>query len=107
MFVLASTYMKQLDKNKELLDKIDDLQRKIDYLNHHINNEINASSFEPDFNAINVFSIERNINESKPCTIVGYILDNKVCEWYWYCSKEQHHKLVTQFKAFKESKVTK
>ena len=70
-----------------------------------------------DFEALNVFSIERMIksNETIPCTIIGYlkeettindegkvITNNGVKEWYYYCSDKRHQELVDKFKELKK-----
>jgi hypothetical protein len=106
MFVLASTYLKQLEKNGELLNKIDEKDRLIKMLHEQIDNRIVRSACEIDFNVINAFSVERNVNDNRPCTIIGYFIDNSTAplEWYLFCSDDQHHKIVTQFKEHKESK---
>lgn len=74
-------------------------------------------TFAFDFNAVNVFAIERNWNNGEDCTIVGYTLDEQIIgndgkiidkqvvkEWYLYCSDVQHEKLVQQFNEFKKGK---
>lgn len=67
------------------------------------------STFTFDFKTINAFSVERNIHDGRPCTIIGYLLPKEtvkdgeitntdvVREWYLYCSAEQHEQLVNQF----------
>lgn len=71
------------------------------------------ADFVFDFNTVNAFSVERNVHEGRPCTIIGYLLpteevkdgtitnSDKVREWCLYCSIDQHKALV---KAFKESR---
>lgn len=75
--------------------------------------EETKADFAFDFNVVNAFSIERNVHDGRPCTLIGYMLpteevkdgtitnSDKVREWYLYCSMDQHKALV---KAFKESR---
>lgn len=85
------------------------LQKEVDNLQARLNkafNETKDADFEFDFNTMKAFSVERNWRDGNPCTIVGYILNEptehgmkeSVKEWYLYCSKEQHAKLIEQFK---------
>ena len=76
------------------------------------------ASFEFDFNAVKVFSIERNTKDDVPVTIIGYILDEpifhatqemwcpnpKIREWYLYCSEERHEELVIKFRESMKNK---
>lgn len=94
----------QLDAFKKTIDKI--------------NAEIPASSFSFDFETVNVFSVERNINDNRPVTIIGYLLPEPVTtteesgvvtkdvvrEWYLYCNQEQHEKLIEEFNKHKGNK---
>lgn len=75
--------------------------------------EETKADFAFDFNSVNAFSVERNIHDGRPCTIIGYLLpaeevkdgtitnSDKVREWHLFCSIDQHKALV---KAFKESR---
>lgn len=90
------------------------LQAKVDQLQTRLNTaytETGDADFIFNFSAVKAFSIERNWHNDRPCTIVGYVLQEPVTmtednvttkdvvrEWYLYCSKEQHAKLVEQFK---------
>jgi hypothetical protein len=100
------------NKNKELELEVESLKKELaaskDVIKS-INDNISKGPFAFDFKKMNVFSIERNVNANKPCTIIGYILKEPkedsdgskdvVREWYFYCDDEQHNKLVEQFKA--------
>ena len=97
---------------KQLAEK---LQAEVESLNSKLTlayNETADSEFSFDFNKVNAFSIERNWSgeAQRPVTIIGYMLSEPVTmtedsvttkdvvrEWYLYCSKEQHTKLVEQF----------
>ena len=90
------------------------LQKEVDQLQTRLNTaytETGDADFVFNFNSVKAFSIERNWHNNRPCTIVGYVLQEPVTmtednvttkdvvrEWYLYCSKEQHAKLVEQFK---------
>ena len=90
------------------------LQREVKQLQERLNTaytETGDADFVFNFNAVKAFSVERNWHNDRPCTIVGYVLQEPVTmtednvttkdvvrEWYLYCSKEQHVKLVEQFK---------
>lgn len=85
------------------------LKKEVDQLQKRLNTaytETGDADFVFNFNAVKVFSVERNWHNDRPCTIVGYIVDESgengmkpsIKEWYLYCSKEQHAKLVEQFK---------
>lgn len=107
---------KQVDY-KALAEK---LQSKVDELQSRLNTaytETSDADFVFNFNTVKAFSIERNWHNDRPCTIVGYILNEPftttednvttkevVREWYLYCSKEQHAKLVEQFRNAMETK---
>lgn len=102
---------------EELERELKQRDSRIEQLDNHIKkieNSCRSASFEFDFNAVKVFSIERNIKDNLPCTIIGYLLpepaviteDNVttkevVREWYLYCDETQHEALV---KSFKESR---
>lgn len=108
-------------KQKELEEAVDKVGNKIDeliqerdkykslaetYEQRLLSIEANCSQSDCviDFNAINVFSIERNTNDNFPCTIVGYTLKSdtseQVREWYLYCTDQRHQELIDSFRAF-------
>ena len=66
------------------------------------NEDISKATFSVDFSKIRCFSVERNESGYKPCTILGYNLLTDAenigpREWTFYCSVEQHEKLVEIF----------
>lgn len=77
-----------------------------------INGAVASAPVYFDFKNMKVFSVERNVNNGKPCTIIGYLLQEPVLssdgemivgkdvlkEWYLYCSEDRHAELVEQFK---------
>lgn len=100
-----TTDYKQLSKNLEA--RVKQLEDQLNTIAH----ETTEEDFVFDFKAVNVFSVERNWKDYRPCTIVGYTIDEpytdssgniqtKECvkEWYLYCSKAQHAKIIEQFR---------
>jgi hypothetical protein len=108
--------------------RIEELEREIERYAHALQKEREAAqdykkaiehsarsaSFEFDFKAVNVFSVERNMKDGVPVTIIGYLLAEPVVftegesstkdvvrEWYLYCDDKQHESVV---KAFKDSR---
>lgn len=65
------------------------------------------------FDEIRVFSIERLIHNNAPCTIVGFLREEKTSEegkfivkdttkeWYLYCNENRHEELVNDFNEWK------
>jgi hypothetical protein len=107
------------EKNRRIEELEKELKRYADALGEErkkleqINNAARSSSFVFDFNAVKVFSIERNTSTGIPKTIIGYLLPEPVVvtdgetstkdvvrEWYLECDDKQHEIIV---KAFKES----
>jgi hypothetical protein len=98
------------NENKELKLEVESLKKELaaskDVIKS-INDNISKGPFAFDFKKMNVFSIERNVNANKPCTIIGYILKEPkedsdgskdvVREWYFYCDEDSHKKLVKEF----------
>ena len=104
MFVLKSTYQKQLDINAKVIAERDELRTKllnaIQAGDEHINRN---AGFSIDFEKMKPFSIERNRgDENRPVTIFGYFDKNEdPKEWYIYCSLERHNQLVEEFNGYK------
>lgn len=109
-----------VDKDRRIQELEQELTRRTNDVTNlqsrlkDIENSCRSASFEFDFKAVKVFSVERNIKDNLPCTIIGYLLpepavfteDNVttkevVREWYLYCDEKQHEALI---KAFKESR---
>jgi len=105
------------EKNRRISELEKEITRYADALsqarNHiqEIKDGCRSASFEFDFSAVKVFSVERNTRDDIPCTIIGYLLpepmivteDNVttkevVREWYLYCDDVQHNKLVESFR---------
>lgn len=105
------------DENKKLKADLEQLQEKYQQILEMVNSELVTSSVSFDFNAVNVFAVERNINNGRPCTIIGYLLPEPsvteeggivtkdvVREWYIYTNTQNHEKLVEAFNASKKGK---
>lgn len=119
MFVLRSTYQKQLDKNAELINDRDSLRKKLtlavnDYKSS-VNEDVATSTFSLDFDTMNVFSIERLVgSDSLAHTVVGYFVFNPtegskqmsrtVHEWTLRCSHQEHERLAKQFNEWKDER---
>ena len=98
----------------------EDLKQKVENLSNIVKKhkaETQNSTFAFDFAKVDVFSIERNYNNNKQCTIIGFKLTKEVTEndklviteelkeWYFYCPAEQHEKLVEEFNRFNKGKI--
>lgn len=104
--------------------RIDELQKDIENLKYandvykkRLETEMANASFAIDWDAMNVFSVERMWENGLPKTVLGYILaepviytegdDQRVThkdvvrEWTLYCSAETHEKLVAEFNEWK------
>jgi predicted nuclease with TOPRIM domain len=91
--------------SEKLQDEVNHLRDRLDY----IYQETKDADFVFDFKNMRVFSIERQWHKDQPCTIIGFIIsepivhEEMICtkdvvkEWYYYCSKDQHVKLVEQY----------
>jgi hypothetical protein len=104
--------------------RIDELQKDIENLKYandvykkRLETEMANASFAIDWDAMNVFSIERVWEDGLPKTILGYIIEEPVTvcegetttkdvvrEWNLYCSAEKHEELVKEFKEWVSSK---
>jgi len=107
-------------KSKAAADAISTYKKKLQNEYTAIENAIKARAECPasfDFNDenINVFSVERmempsiagvpNISER---TVIGYFIFDEnggtiIKEWNLYCSREDHNKLVEEFRAIKKN----
>lgn len=88
------------------------LEQRCKELADLVNGQVVSAPVHFDFKNMKAFSVERNVNNGKPCTIIGYLLQEPVLssdgemivqkdivkEWYLYCNDERHAELVEQFK---------
>lgn len=91
---------------KKIEVKVDELIAERDALKLQLDNIINATVDEEvtiDFESVKVFSIERNVHQDEPCTIVGFLIEGNTVmqEWYLYCSPRRHRELIQKFEDFK------
>lgn len=104
--------------SSEMRDRIAELKLQLAEANAKLQayeDETTKASVEIDFNQMRVFSIERNFCNDRPCTIVGYYMNDpvisadgemivnrdKVKEWTLYCDAARHQELVKEFKKWK------
>jgi hypothetical protein len=83
-----------------------------------VNSELTKAKPVLDFDTMRIFSIERMANDNKPCTVIGYFIDEPVTnsegttimhrdvvhQWYLYCNNERHEEIVANFIAWKAKK---
>ena len=103
------------------LDNLKTENEKLKYANDAYRNrlvgEMESASFAIDWDAMKVFSVERNWQNGIPYTILGYMLSEPaihteeqvtykdvVREWTLYCSATKHEELVKEFNEWKAKK---
>ena len=74
-------------------EEADRLRQTLEDQKKHARNEL--VSF--DFKAVKVFSIEREWDARGTHTTIGYIVNDEVKQWVFFCSEEQHERLVKEF----------
>lgn len=116
-FNFKAAHHEVVKENQELRDKLEVAERRLAALELA---NIKRHDCEPaiDFNAMRVFSIERNTSCDVPVTILGYymqepvissdgemiVMRDIVCEWTLYCNEERHADLVKQFRQHNDKK---
>ena len=103
--------LEDLKKENARLVYANDVYRKT------LEGEMSNASFSIDWDAMKVFSVERNWNNGIPTTVLGYMLSEPaihteekvtykdvVREWTLHCSAEKHEKLVEEFNLWKGKK---
>jgi hypothetical protein len=108
--------IEQLKKENEKLKYANDAYR------NRLVGEMESAPFAIDWDAMKVFSVERNWQNGIPYTILGYMLSEPavhtegeggeprvtykdvVREWTLYCSATEHAKLITEFNEWKSKK---
>jgi hypothetical protein len=105
-------------ENVKLQQRVNELDHKIKQYQERLEGDFAKASFSVDWNAMNVFSIERNNNGHDGYkTILGYMLSEPyttsdgsitstdvVREWTLYCSHQEHERLVVEFNEYRASK---
>ena len=100
--------LEDLKKENKILQYANDVYKS------RLESEMVNASFAVNWDAMNVFSVERMWENGVPKTILGYILEEPVVytegddqrvthkdvvrEWTLYCSAEKHEQLVAEFK---------
>lgn len=98
------------DKNAEILclkSDLANLQKELDDLKNARHSIIEDCGFEIDYKGLDAFSIERTVvpknkdqKFDREKTIIGHLVDGKINEWAFSCSRETHERLVQEFKAY-------
>jgi hypothetical protein len=94
-----------------------DLKYANDAYKTRLEAEFSTAPFAIDWDAMKVFSIERNWQNGIPYTILGYMLSEPavhteeqvtykdvVREWTLYCSATEHARLINEFNEWKSKK---
>jgi hypothetical protein len=102
---------------EDLKKQIETLRSLNEQFKKRIDGEFSTASFAIDWDAMQVFSIERNMSCGYAHTILGYMLSEPVIhteekitykdvvrEWHLYCSAEKHEELVKEFNVWKGKK---
>jgi hypothetical protein len=106
-----------IDRIVELEDKVDSLKAEItrlrDTKDYEFKKDLDGSTFEFDFKALNAFSIERIVDNKTPHTVIGYIRSKcedgstNIGQWVFYCSQKEHNRLAEKFVEYTKSKKVK
>lgn len=106
-----------VDRIVELEDKVDSLKKEIARLketkNYEFQKDLDGSTFEFDFKALNAFSIERITDNKPPHTVIGYVRGYDNCgstnigQWVFYCSQKEHNRLAEKFVEYTKSQSKK
>lgn len=111
-------YAKHLNRISELEKENRKLRNELKDANDviaSVNSAITAATPVIDFDALDVFSIERLVDNNRPTTVIGHYVYNpvvndngefvaqetKIKQWYLFCNNERHEELVKQFKEWK------
>jgi len=74
-------------------EEVDRLRQTLEDQKKHARNEL--VSF--DFKAVKAFSVERELGSRGIHTTIGYIVNDEVKQWVFFCSEEQHERLIKEF----------
>jgi hypothetical protein len=104
--------MKQNLKSKDdeiisLKNKIKAIEKENQNIKQQRDDFIADCGFVIDYKALNVFSIERVLVKSnstygydREVTNIGYIIEDKILEWSFSCSRITHERLVKEFSEY-------
>lgn len=123
MFVnYKSKYNQQFERAERLEKKVAALEAVIKRHNDDVyaaaRKDVATSPFTVDFESMNAFSVERMLDNTGASTktVIGYFTTDRVAsetgntekktvhEWTFYCSHEEHERLVKEFNAWKGKK---
>jgi hypothetical protein len=106
-----------VDRILELEAEVETLKREItrlkDTKEYEFKKDLDGSTFEFDFKAVNAFSIERIADNKPPHTVIGYV--KGICQdgsidvgqWLFYCSQKEHNRLAEKFVEYTKSQPKK
>ena len=101
----------ELESEVERLTKIEKeyklLQEAVEKYNADIQSLNRSQPVAVDFVAMEAFSIERCQNPNTnhgPMTVIGYVVNSEIREWYLHVNEDIHHGLVQQFEEYRASK---
>lgn len=119
---IVGNYAEALKRIKELETENSGLKYTNEKYKERIEGEMSTASFAIDWDAMKAFSVERNMNQGIPYTIIGYMLTEPavhtegeggeprvtykdvVREWTLYCSIAEHERLIKEFNEWKVKK---
>jgi seryl-tRNA synthetase len=118
-------YAKMKEREKELLSEIEDLKKTNEALEKKkrlLENELQDTLQQKsdiiadcecsvNFKTLNAFSIERVLKPKdgqysfvREITNIGYMVNDKIHEWFFACSREAHERLVKEFNEYMAQK---
>lgn len=105
---IINAQRQQIYNQKQVIKQAYKLVRRYErYIEHDITY---SDPVAIDFHTMDVVSIERQVAQDKnntlPFTTIGYKVDGReIQEWYLYCDRAQHARLVEQFNEYLRSKA--
>lgn len=122
MFFSKARRIDELEEQlAKTMDQRDNLRKRLEERGEYnrfnvVYDEVVKSTFSFDWKAVNAFSIERiqewddELRVYLPTTVIGYLSptsdeDNlKIGQWKFYCSQDEHTRLVEDFNKYKAKK---
>jgi hypothetical protein len=106
-----------VDHILELEAEVETLKREItrlkDTKDYEFQKDLDGSTFEFDFKALNAFSIERIVDNKTPHTVIGYSRGTcqdgsvNIGQWVFYCSQKEHNRLAEKFVEYTKNQTKK
>lgn len=99
---LKADYEKLKADYEELIDAYKKLEGKYEELT---NNSLQPDDCDVniDFTELQAFSVER-VFDGTERTIIGYIFEGNIKEWFLYISRQHHNELVDKFRKYEKMK---